>query len=251
MDRRKVLHLLHGMKRSGNHAVINWLLPQLSVAFVNNFIPVGELLRGKPMPAPRPFAGWRELQPSGDALGGWLVSLEDHDLSVQPFEGVDIPVRRLLVIRDPWQMFSSRLRKAGKVVMPAYPRANDSTMQRVVDLWKRHASCYLGEQGAYGGRIAILFDEWVRNREYREAVSDALGVRFDDGGFGRVGSEGGGSSFDGTAYDGKGHAMDVSRRMAALEPQERTILEEIFRDGDLHALGRRVMAADPFARIAG
>ena len=40
------LTLLHGMKRSGNHALVNWLQPMLGAAFHNNAMPVTDHLGG-------------------------------------------------------------------------------------------------------------------------------------------------------------------------------------------------------------
>lgn len=245
------LLLLHGMKRSGNHALVNWLLPQFEAAFVNNLVPVGELLRGKPMPTPVSFADWRQRrrEASGCEATSWLVSLEDHPPSLQPFRDIDVPCGHVVLVRDPWQLFSSRIRKAFRVQMPAYPRSNDAVMQRAVGLWKQHARCYLRRDGR-GGAVAVLFDTWVRDREYRRAVSTALGLAFDDAGFGRVSGEGGGSSFDGTRFDGDGHRMDLANRVAALTAVERALLDEIFADAELADLASAVQSSDPARLIA-
>src|SRR5690606_19705555 len=93
------VYLLHGMKRSGNHAVINWLLPLLQCHVFNNVIPLGPLLRGAPMPSSRPFAAWWSEQESrsGASLSRALATLEDHDLQLAPFHEVDLPLQRILV----------------------------------------------------------------------------------------------------------------------------------------------------------
>lgn len=245
------LYLLHGMKRSGNHAVINWLLPQTGCTHFNNFIPIGKVLRGSPIPAATDLDIWRDKQAvrTGERPDHLLVSLEDHDLRTQPFRNIRIPITRLLVLRDPRQLFSSRIRKASKVEMPAYPRTNNAVMQRAIRLWKQHASCYLGELDCYPERVAILFDAWFSDPAYRAAISRTLGVPFSDEGFNTVGAEGGGSSFDGIGFDGRPHLMAVTDRVSALDQAERDLLDELFADNELEELCNRVLQSAPLARL--
>jgi hypothetical protein len=247
-----VVWVLHGAKRSGNHALVNWLLPQLRGAFVNNAIPLGPILRGRAIPAPVRFEEWwRKRQGAATTgHGSLLVSMEDHELSVLPFMEEGIDMRRILVVRQPRQLFSSRLRKASRVDMPAYPRSNDATMQRAVAIWKQHARCYLGiETQHYPRRVAISFDAWFSDRSYRAVISEAMTLPFDDSGFGRVASDGGGSSFDGTDFDGRNREMNVLDRVSQLEAGERAVLEEIFRDTEMQRLAAEIEQSDPYALL--
>jgi hypothetical protein len=244
--------LAHGMKRSGNHAVINWLLPQLQSGFVNNAIPLAPILRGKPFPPRVPFDTWCKRQSATDIEGrnGVLVTLEDHALNTLPFHAAGRPLRRILIVRSPRQLFSSRLRKAHRVNMPAYPRTHDATMRRAVSTWKEHARCYLGEEtGAFPGRVAILFDAWFLDGDYRIAISAALGLAFDDSGFGRMSREGGGSSFDSTSFDGRTQGMNVLDRESQLSPEEKAVAEEIFGDPEMRRLEDRIRETDPTALL--
>ena len=242
------LWLLHGMKRSGNHALVNWLQPQLDAAFFNNLVPLGPLLRGRPMPAPEDYARWRATHGAPSRV---LASLEDHDLALFPFTAVDAPLRRLLAVRMPDQLFASRIRKAFVVDMPAYPREDGPVLRRAMALWKQHARCLLGDAAAYPGRVAILFDRWFTDADYRAAIARALGVTFDDRGFGRVGAEGGGSSFDGTRFDGDAAKMAVTDRVAALAPHERALLDVVLADPDIAALHAALQAADVVKLLPG
>jgi hypothetical protein len=251
-DQPKV-YLFHGMKRSGNHAVIEWLLPQMRCAFVNNAIPLGPILRGKPFPAPVAFSSWlpgQEIANEAETRNGLLVSLEDHGLDVIPFECEGLNLQRVLLVRQPEHLFSSRLRKAWRVDMPAYVRNyEDAVMQRAIGVWKQHAKCYLGEGDSFPGRIAILFDAWVSDPSYRAAISSALGFAFDDAGFGRVADIGGGSSFDGTRYHGRGHDMNVLDRISQLEPREREVLDRIFEEPESRRLRDAMRLADPMRQL--
>lgn len=245
------LYLMHGMKRSGNHAITNWLLPQIKCVHFNNLIPVGKILLGRPMPDPKPFAGWRRQEElsRGTSLPRLLVTLEDHDLRLMPFTGIDIPARSLLILRDARQLFSSRVRKAFRVDMPAYPRAAGEVMERAVTLWKQHARCFLGASDDCPARVAILFDAWFDDIAYRAAISAAMDLSFDDRGYGKVSPEGGGSSFDGTAFNGRAQFMGVANRYDELEPPETELLEAIFQDQELLELHQAVSEADPLRQM--
>ena len=170
---------------------------------------------------------------------------------MMPFAAVDVPLQRLLVVRMPDQLFASRIRKAFTVDMPAYPREDGTVMRRAVALWKQHARCLLGDTAAYPGRIAILFDRWFTDAGYRAAIARALGVAFDDRGFGRVGAEGGGSSFDGTRFDGDAGKMAVTDRVGALAPHERALLDTVLADPDIAALHAALQAADVVKLLPG
>lgn len=246
-------YLLHGMKRSGNHALVCWLLPQIDALFVNNAIPLGPILRGLAvMPDPVPFDVWcaERGRPKECGERDFVVSLEDHALSVTPFLERGVRLRRLLILRRAEQMFSSRLRHAAHVDMRVFPRRNDNVMQRVVSVWKQHARCFLGmEDDVYPGRIAISFEAWVTDGNYRRALCDAMEIEFDDRAFGKVGRQGGGSSFDGMSFDGKGHLMNVLDRVSQLVPGEREVLDEILQDSELQDLSDLVQKADPYRQI--
>lgn len=245
-------YLLHGMKRSGNHALVCWLLPQVDAVFVNNAIPVGPILRSVAvMPDPVPFEAWCTGNVGLKRSDGrnLVVGLEDHELPVTPFLEDGVHLRRLLILRRAEQMFSSRLRHAAHVDMRAFPRGNDHVMQRVVSVWKQHARCFLGMENIYPDRIAISFEAWVTDRVYRGALCDAMEVEFDDRAFGKVGRQGGGSSFDGMAFDGSGHRMNVLDRVSQLAPGERAVLDEIFSDPELQHLSRLVREADPCRQL--
>lgn len=242
------LMLLHGMKRSGNHALVNWLQPMLRAAFHNNAIPLGPLLRGRPMPARRPYREWLAAQ-AGPPPQRVLVSLEDHPLDTSPFTSVDAPLTRVLLVRMPDQLFASRIRKASLVDMPAYPRVDGPVLRRAVEVWKQHARCLLGDVAPYPDRVAVLFDRWFVDAGYRAAIATALGVGFDDRGFGRVGPEGGGSSFDGTRLDGQPERMAVTDRVGALAADERALLDAVLGDDEMRALQRGLEAADPVALL--
>lgn len=58
----------------------------------------------------------------------------------------------------------------------------------------------------------IIYNLWCSSALYRKQVSDSLGLKFTDDGYKDVPANGGGSSFDGTWFDGAGNRMNTDKR---------------------------------------
>ena len=248
------LYLLHGLKRSGNHALVHWLHAQMDFHFFNNITPIAPLLRSNsPMPPPQDFAKWLTDRRQNDQRlsSQVLASLEDHDLRFLPFKNVGRTQRSLLILRHPDNLFSSRIKKAFSIDSPAYPRTNGPLMQRSVSLWKQHAREYLGQTHWLKNRIAIYFDAWFMDVAYRRAISTALGLSFDDRAFTVVSSYGGGSSFAAPGTDQVGALQGVTSRLAQLLPLERELFEQVCADPELIDLRAAVQSTDPLAKLLG
>ena len=155
------LFIVHGMKRSGNHAIINWIKAHGQFIFINNAIPVtAEILRGQEeIPPPTEFTQWmstrifpRYLQPFLFFFRkvilhrrSAIIGLEDNDLPVRLFHNPPHDIINILIVRDPYNLFSSRIRRAPVVNIPeVFPKDTDVYMQRAVRLWKSHARECLG-----------------------------------------------------------------------------------------------------------
>jgi hypothetical protein len=239
------LIVLQGMKRSGNHALVSWLEPQFRFTFFNNVIPIAPILSGEvQMPEPVDYRLWSAR---ADLKGcAALVSIEDHDLSTTYFRNIDVCWQRVLIVRHPENLFSSRVRKAFLLSNhPAYPQLPGHLLQRVVAIWKQHVRAYLMPETC-PDRIAVYFDVWARDRAYRQALSSRLGVDFQDSGLERVPEHGGGSSFDGVSLDGNASAMRVTERKDCLEPHELQLLQAFYADPEVMELGVALEQADHF-----
>ncbi len=266
------LFIVHGLKRSGNHAIINWIKAQERFYFFNNIIPIVPILAGrKTLPRPADFMSWLPKKylakrvPYGKSLmktvfrrhipferflmklaldnRSLIVSLEDHELDVRPFLAASLPcpVYNILILRHPLNMFSSRIRKASLKKRPEiYPGEDGPFMQRVVQLWKNHAREFLGMTDNLENKVCILFDAWFSDVTYRQSLSRQLGLEFTDRAFSHVADTGLGSSFDGTSFSGNNQKMDVLNRKNYLSPTEQQLIERIFRDPELQDLAERI-----------
>jgi hypothetical protein len=211
------LYVVHGMQRSGNHAIIHWLMAQEKLFFINNIYPIKHVLEGQiEIEENMDFQSWyeRQLHQKYSGWRGWLkrpfkkrypvlVSIEDHSLELRPF--VQMPPRSfsLLIVRDPKNFFASRIRRAFKVEHPAYPREMNREMERIREYWKMHAREFLGETDFLERRVGIYYNLWFVNQEYRRSISRQLGIRFSDKGKEKVTAYGGGSSFDSRSFYGQ------------------------------------------------
>ena len=243
--------IVHHMKRSGGHAVINWLLDNApGAAFVNDDIPIQLDVRGNvSVPDVLPSrADWlvRKLQHgqlTADArqAPAFLVSLEDHELGVRPFRHDD--ARHIVVVRHPSSLFASRIRKAPNTRLLAYDYANPQLRARAVRVWQDHARCALS--GAYQEQplTAIFYDAWLTGEGYRARLAQQLDFAVPRPPSGRMAREGRGSSF-GQAEVNPG---DLLRRADFLTEDEKAILAVIMSDPVTAGLADQI--AEEVARL--
>ncbi len=253
----KTLMMVHGMKRSGNHAIINWINAHGQYIFINNVIHIAPILLGqKTMPPPEDFLTWLHRRCPRRTLIGKLrmpsllhrfflhrkpviASLEDHDIQVRPFRNIPSEVTNILILRDPVNLFASRIRKASLTDNPAY-LTTDPAMKRVLDNWKSHAREYLGMTSYLENKVCVYFNSWFSDQTYRQLISNKLNITFTDEGFRDVSQRGGGSSFDSTQFDGNNRKMNVLDRQSHLSDSEKQILQNVLEDKELQDLDEKV-----------
>ena len=84
-------------------------------------------------------------------------------------------------------------------------------------------------------RIFLLYDRWFESQEYRQGISERLGLKFNDRRINtvmRIGvSRQYGSSFDGMQYQKSGQKMDVLNRWKQVEDDDR--FQELLRNDEL------------------
>ncbi|HWO84480.1 MAG TPA: hypothetical protein VNM38_11930 [Solirubrobacterales bacterium] len=213
-----------GLSRSGNHAIVNWILAQAPgrTCFLNCAEPgcnpfASARPRTSELPGWRaPYAGFEiEAEREGRLTGKDLLIHSYEDTFLGPFrkpeneahhdEWVGRSRRRidLLVLRDARNLFASRLASG-------YGWLEDEVVSRI---WAQHAREFLGlRRNLHQERLMVSYNDWVTSRGYRRRVAEAIGLEFDDRAAHKVPAAAGGSSFDGTAYDGRAEQMPVLQR---------------------------------------
>ena len=96
---------------------------------------------------PPSFEDWTRRKPPDAAraiarAGTLFVSVEDFGLDVSPFEHPAIVL--IIILRDPENLFASRIRKASSTSLKAYDYHDPAILGRAVLLWKEHARVVLG-----------------------------------------------------------------------------------------------------------
>jgi hypothetical protein len=227
-----------GMSRSGNHAIIDWLLSHMPgrTCFLN-------CVEGKhnPFTSARPlddgsvFRASYRLDLATETRGrfsrkDWLVTSQEdcflaHGCSREYEQQHDAWVgcsgRRfdLLILRDPFNLFASRRRAFGEA----------GTDHVSVRIWKQHARQFLGRpRNLRHQPLLVRYNDWIGEEAYRREIVETLGLEFHDEGRDRVAACAGGSSFDGRAYCGRPEDMDLLDRWKhyADDPSFRALFDE-------------------------
>ena len=193
-----------GLRRSGNHAFINWLREQVEgkSVFANNLSPF--------------------LHPFYNASKNEHIQLGHLDVFLHSYEDIlpaylsrkrvfarnhDIKSKQkidIIILRDPFNLFASRHISDRKGVK--------SKFISLQDLWIIHAKEFLGDTNELENKVCVNYNEWASSKDYRKLLADQLGLTFNDQTMDSVARMGGGSSFDGVVFDGKASEMKVQER---------------------------------------
>ncbi len=209
-----------GISRSGNHAVINWILAQiknLRYCFLNCAEP-----KHNPFTSARPlgtekgsiYTNISEFSEADEKRGSFsqkdylIYSYEDTFLGPlgnplfkkhhDKWVGSSSSQKDVLVLRDPFNLFASRI-KAGFLLTDTPHRRGQVSWKVLKRIYKQHAREFLGEKNSLGKKVLINYNRWVTDREYRKQISDELELEFLDDGFYELSRVAGGSSFEGTS----------------------------------------------------
>ncbi|MEM8505540.1 MAG: hypothetical protein AAF716_20605 [Cyanobacteria bacterium P01_D01_bin.1] len=217
-----------GMRRSGNHAVLNWIRAQQpgDVCLLNNVAAGTNPYRYKSdnllryHPEHHKQAEVYRRQANGELIKRdcLIYSYEDWSLGqiVQPrFErNRDLYIGKsskrfdLLVLRDPFNLFASRLKQNFV--------ATKTKKLPMVDMWLEYAKEFTGESRYLKRqRICVNYNRWFSDLDYRKALAAQLEIPFSDAGFDTISAFGGGSSFDGIGNSNgtsKASTLDVTNR---------------------------------------
>jgi hypothetical protein len=213
-DPKKSIIAVHGLQRTGNHAVINWIMkgscrPSMLCNDLDH--------RDHPQNAP--------IKKYDHGKGNPLIisSYEDRRISDMPVipmlesYGPHADRRAVIIIRDPFNLFASRY--VWKRIQGEWFRNDAKYRERVIEVWKDHARNSLSwiSEPRMGDiqRTVVNYNKWVMDTEYREMCALALDLKLPHAGLNEVSGLGGGSSFHGTSYI-NGTPDDYNRRFIPL-----------------------------------
>ncbi|HSW80048.1 MAG TPA: hypothetical protein VLG47_04700 [Candidatus Saccharimonadales bacterium] len=207
-------------RRSGQHAIIDWLTRGLEnagveVGFEND---ICRRMNGvqrdvKAVLGAMSTAGAAILNYEDIAYG--LRDRVPHYYDAHEY-AYSAKHHDILIIRDWYNLTASRLfSKMTAMNEGRYVPILDVPQNETSEQWEELA--YISLDRFEGPFELINYNEWVRNALYRAKLSTRIGLVDPDTSMSQVASIGRGSSFDGMSYDGSAQNMDVTRRWQYLQ----------------------------------
>jgi len=254
-----------GMQRTGNHAIVNWIYSQCDeLKCVLNHIPINR----------NPFIAFskkgtvkefnqnfkQKLNITAERLGFFapkklLIYTYEDEIIQDVFNkfsekkhnswvGASKTRYELLIIRDPFNLFASRLKRDDNNIKNKYSLRNTQQRDKVVNLWKNHAKEFLGDTDSMThNKICVNYNTWFTDKKYRRNLAETLNIDFTDESINEVLHIGGGSSFDRTELNNEASKMKVLERWKAFAEDEGFI--SIFQDQEIIELYKRIFAGTP------
>ena len=242
----KVEICFHGMSRSGNHAVLDWLKSMYpgKVDYWNNVaeLPVKLWFQKKSL-----LIRSHENRSLAEIFNHPLE--QRHDL----YFGKSGKRLNVLLLRDPFNLFASRLQQVKNQGLEesngfilGHPKYKYSAHkpEQFVSIWKEHAREYLDMTSYLGShKVTINYNKWFLDTGYRQKIAEALELPYSDQNINRVvGAEinqaGAGSSFDKFAYAGKATEMKVLERWKKMK--DNPYYCTLFQDPEIWELSTKI-----------
>jgi len=206
-----------GLMRSGNHAIIEWIMAQFTgkrVAFLNN-LRFGDrdpyknvfekVFHGFSSNEPEEirllpkdvliysYEDNDELEKNGKSFSGCVFDPE-FEANKDKYLGKSGKFIDIVILRDPFNMFASRLELMKK---KPHDHGGVSNSGIIVQNWIDLARLVLKWQAESSpSRLVILYNRWSKDQVYRRLISEFLGGEFCDETMTKVSAFGGGSSFE-------------------------------------------------------
>ncbi|WP_299726326.1 hypothetical protein [uncultured Tateyamaria sp.] len=239
---------VYGMRRSGNHAVIDWMMrnaPAGTGLFMNNCKPNRD-----PLKTARGVATYQDgrelnLDTEADKLRAagptpfTLVSYEDTMPSSKRSPLFEAPETCVIIYRSFLHWAASLLRK-----IQGNKGYGPLERMRVMMQAMRTYGEMLGRVRE-ADVVAVCYDRWKEDEGYRRAALDRLDLPGRDLGLGAVQRYGGGSSFQGKSAEATALATDERAAQMAQDLEYQLVLWTAARD-----LGFMVRLAEVFPNDA-
>lgn len=252
-----------GLSRSGNHAIINWIINQLngSYCFLNCVEP-----KHNPFFVARPFNSdghFFENNIPGFNINAekagifskkdfLLYNYEDCFLGMLNHQyflenrtkwlGKSLVKKDILILRDAFNLFASRIKADLILGHQTHHGVNPISTFALKRIYKQHAKEFLSQKKNLKDKVLINYNQWCADSEYRRGIAEKLGLSFSDEGLEEVMNCAGGSSFDGTRFSGNAGKMNLNNRWKEYAPED--YYWEFF-DEEIVELNRKIFGNIP------
>jgi len=183
------------LKRSGHHAIINWMCKNVkNVYFLNNINGLKTKLPSK-----------EELDLIVTNKDWFFFNVEDWDIGTCDLKLVEnLNAEKIYVFRNPFNLMASRINNS--LISGSLEHLSDCV--GILELWKKYAKLYVSKKYTK----IIFYDLWFSSEEYRKFIAEYMGFKYSELGLFDVPHYGGGSSFNSTNFDGIANKMQVLKR---------------------------------------
>lgn len=177
------------MQRAGHHAILNWLAGHYSNSTLYNDFTHEDRIEYM----------------TGNGIGNCSFltvedyTIEDSKKAIDNHSG-NLDHVILLILRDPFNLFASRL--SARFTVRSGAVSDDA-----IAMWKDHARAFLNRTF-----VPISFNEWFLNRDYRKSIAEFFGYSYNEDKLKEVPEFGYGSSFDSCDLNGRADEMKVLER---------------------------------------
>lgn len=227
------IQIVH-LQRSGGHALMGWICQQLrgKTVVLNDVASRYCLKAWKDNPIPEDVESAAHLVYNIEDIPMHGVSKTIRDAAEHIPIGRDPNPLRILLLRDPYNLFASRARYTGSCHL-------GNTSAEAVRCWTQYALRFFElrhgiEEAQTPSCIPVDFNAWAASMAYRRHLWDILrmalavwGSAFTDEGRQVVSEAGDGSSFDGMKLNGRADEMKVNERHREFP---RDFYEDLFDD---------------------
>jgi len=271
---------IFGIKRSGNHAIINWIFSQIQgkSVFLNNCYLEGnkklKLYDGVGRIECRGINYWDfkkklifwERLPDFEVDDPDIIIYSKNDkrfkseklkLSVKngliiSFENRDIDTLSYYLNKDHDQLVGKSqdifsliiLRDPFNLFASNYKKWGKQSIENITDLWKNFAKKYIEYQNSNDPNfIGVNYNKWFKDKNYRQEIVELLKLNFTDENINQVREFGDGSSFDGYSPEIKASDLDVLNRWQSFENDP--LYRALFLDGEIFDLSEQIFGYIP------
>jgi len=254
---KKVIRLI-GLRRSGNHAIINWILNQHYglVNFCNDLMPFqypeDALTKETRFNQKREDVFEKASYPEQNCL---IYSYEDRPIKVifgdesekireQMTGGAGISFDGI-IIRDPFNQFASWSVWQGNAGNQF--RESSAFRKEITDTWKSYAREALNQTEVLRHNKTVLnFNHWVTDKAYRKKLASHLMLHFTDEGVKSGNVYGKGSSFTPGETGSQDASTGVLQRW--MDVRDSDVFQSVFDDHEIWELSEQLFGEIPGTR---
>ena len=186
MKNKNTISIL-GMNRSGQHAVIYWLLahiPEDQYCFCNNSYKINPFLKLK-----YPIKGNKNKEVKDYMIisyENWYIQDKFNDafrLERDKYIGKTEKYIDIVIMRDSYNWVASawKIWDKDKLFLDMKDRIEHT--KKYIEKWKSHCYEYMGKSDYMKNEIFVIFNRWHTDKEYRKSIIEKLGLEFTDKNF--------------------------------------------------------------------